>query len=95
MDEDLERLTREQLLEEVKRLRAGIREHVTVPATHCAGIILNCGIFCQKNLPPKLQYRPGLSSSVDACVIGNRWTNKHRMRQEQMMNLKAWTVYDL
>lgn len=27
MDEDLERLTREQLLHEVKRLRAGIRGH--------------------------------------------------------------------
>ena len=27
MDEDLEALTREQLLEEVKRLRAGIRAH--------------------------------------------------------------------
>jgi hypothetical protein len=27
MDEDLELLTREQLLAEVKRLRAGIREH--------------------------------------------------------------------
>lgn len=27
MDEDLERLSREQLVEEVRRLRAGIREH--------------------------------------------------------------------
>jgi hypothetical protein len=27
MDEDLDRLTREQLIGEVKRLRAGIREH--------------------------------------------------------------------
>ncbi len=27
MDEDLEKLTRDQLMEEVKRLRAGIRRH--------------------------------------------------------------------
>ena len=27
MDEDLERMTREQLIEEAKRLRQGIREH--------------------------------------------------------------------
>ena len=43
MDEDLHALSRDDLIAEVKQLRAGIGRIATAPGMSCAGIIRNCG----------------------------------------------------
>jgi hypothetical protein len=43
LDEDLETMSREQLIVETKKLRLGIAFGATALATSCAGAIRRCG----------------------------------------------------
>ena len=70
MDEDLDALTREQLLEEVKRLRAGIRAHRDSSEHE----------LCWHRSIHGSPSPPGPSSCGAASATGNRWTSSSRMR---------------
>ncbi len=52
MDADLESLSREQLIAEVKRLRQAFANIATAPGTSCAGTIPRCGRCCRKKSDP-------------------------------------------
>ncbi len=63
MDTDLDRMSREQLVEEVKRLRKASGGTATVAVMNCVGIIQRCGDCCRRRPIPFLRSRTGLSSS--------------------------------
>ena len=48
MDEDLEQLTRNELVAKVKKLRAGIRKHRDSTGMSCVGTIPNYGNSSRK-----------------------------------------------
>jgi hypothetical protein len=48
MDTDLDRMTPEELVAEVKKLRQGIREHRAAAAMNSVGTILSFGVYCRK-----------------------------------------------
>jgi hypothetical protein len=59
MDEDLNGMSREQLIDEVKRLRAGIRQHRDTAVTISAGTIPIFGGCCRNVWLRKSQFRRG------------------------------------
>ena len=68
MDEDLERMSRDQLVVEAKRLRAGIRAHRECSGHSYAGIIQRSGGFYRmKQIPGGLEFTP------DQATSGNSW----------------------
>ena len=62
MDEDLERMSRDQLVVEAKRLRAGIRAHRECSGHSHAGIIQRSGGFYRMKQIPCLPCQSGRSS---------------------------------
>ena len=48
MDKDLDQMSREQLVEEVKRLRQAIRQHRDSSGHELCGIIQRCGDCCRR-----------------------------------------------
>ena len=89
MDEDLIHMRREELIEEVKRLRAGIRQHRDSTRHDSVGIILCSGACCRKR---PIQYRwsrNGRNSSEDAWLIASRWTSRRDLLQGQMSRTRC------
>jgi hypothetical protein len=74
MDTDLERMSREQLMEEVMKLRKAFVSIVTVRAMSSAGIIQRCGDCCRRRPTRFLWCRTGRSSCKAACGIASRLT---------------------
>jgi hypothetical protein len=81
METDLEEKTREELIAEVKKLRQGIRQHVTVRDTNSAGIIRRCGDYCLRKPILSRLSRSGLNSCKVASDIVSRWTSKQTARR--------------
>jgi hypothetical protein len=48
MDEDLQSMSKDQLIEEIRKLRMGIREHRTAQVIIYVGIIRNFGRYFLK-----------------------------------------------
>jgi hypothetical protein len=64
MDEDLASMSREQLIDEVKKLRRGIRTHRDSTGQELsAGITRRCGAFCLRGKTHSRSYRIGRNSS--------------------------------
>ena len=75
MDEDLEAMTREQLVAEAKRLRAGSGRTGTVLDMRSAGITLRSGASYPRR-PTRCRRSPrGRSSSAAACATASPWTS--------------------
>jgi hypothetical protein len=74
MDDDLASLTREQLIAEVIRLRAGIRAIATAAGTICAGIIQSFGICCRSGYGKTSPSPTGLSFYATVSSTGKRST---------------------
>ena len=82
MDEDLDALTREQLLEEVKRLRAGIRAHRDSSGHDLCWHHPDLWRLLPEPLDPRIErFRHGLSSCAAASATGSRWTSSSRRRR--------------
>ena len=86
VDVDLERLDREALVKEVRRLRAGIRAHLTAPVMTCAGTIRSSGRCCRNGSSQQSRYRRGQSSSAAVWHIENRWIANSRQRRLRTSN---------
>jgi len=62
MDDDLEAMSREQLMAEVRKLRAGIREHRDSSGQGLCWHHPKCGACCPKEPIPCPWCRSGLNS---------------------------------
>ena len=82
MDSDIEAMSREQLIDEVLKLRAGIREH-----RDCSGHDLCwhhpqlCPCFLKKPATA-FRFRSGLNLCAAAFNTANPWTNSFHRRRE-------------
>jgi len=74
LDDDLQRMNRDELTAETKRLRQGIREHRDQAGTICAGIIRSSGVFSPSGSTRRSRFRPGQSSCAAACGTAKRWS---------------------
>lgn len=78
MDEDVASMSREQLIEEVRKLRRGIRTHRDSTVTTCAGTTPHSGVSCPTG---RIRFRPYLSgqnSCVGASNTASPSTNRHQ-----------------
>ena len=81
VDEDLERLTRSEMIVEVKKLRVGIRSIATAPDMRCVGTIPNCGNFFRRRSIRIWPCRHGRSSCEVVCGPGSRSILNFRLRR--------------
>lgn len=78
MDEDLETMSREELIAEAKLLRAGIRQHRDATNTGCVGGFRSSGTSYQKNRDRHQRFHPRTSSCNVAGHIGSLWATKDK-----------------
>jgi hypothetical protein len=86
MDTDLEPMTREELIAEVKKLRHGNRPHRD--GMKCAGIIQRCGDCCLRTPILFPLSGSGRNSCKAASDIVNRWTSRQAWRRARMNPMK-------
>ena len=72
MDEDLEKMSREQLIAEVKNCGRAFAGIETAQGTSSAGITPRCGDFCPIGRTRCRRCRPGRSSSAAVCGTASR-----------------------
>ena len=78
MDEDLERMSRAELLDEVRKLRRGERRHRDSSAHEL------CWHHPQlRASDPLPSCRSGPNSCAAACAIGSPWTSRHPLLPER------------
>ena len=75
MDEDIEQMSREQLVAEVKRLRQGIRQHRDSSGHELCGPPSSVGAAPRRRLTRSPQCRTGRSSCKVASDTGSRLMN--------------------
>jgi hypothetical protein len=80
MDEDLNGMSREKLIDEVKRLRAGIRNTATAAVRISAGIIPIFGGCCRSVWLRKSQFHRGRTFCGDVSNTENPWIVNYRRR---------------
>ena len=84
MDADLESLSREQLIVEVKKLRQGIREHRDSTGHELCWHHPALWALLPEKSDRCPQCLTGRSSFAAASATASRWTSSCRMRREAM-----------
>ncbi len=82
MDSDLESMHKEQLIAEVKKLRAGIREHRDCSGHDLCWYQPDLWSLLPETTGRHVQVPSGRSSCVAASSFVNPWTNKFHKRRE-------------
>ena len=84
MDDDLPNLSKDELIAEVKRLRAGVREHRDASGHGLCWHHPQLWGLLPKAISPHIAVPRGRNSCAAASSIANRWIASFRMRRERM-----------
>jgi len=89
MDDDLDSMSREELIAEVKKLRMGIRQHRDSSEHDLCWYHPDLWSLLPERSTASLLFLIGLNFFVDASSIDNRWTSKAVIYRGQRKNLES------
>ena len=86
MDDDLETLSREELVHEVRKLRAGIRAHRDSSGHDLCWHHPQLWGLLPERVVPEVAVPPWPSSCADACATASHWIASCPMPQSPMLS---------